>query len=416
MTPHSFTVTGCDVAELRETFSDDMYGDTLTGHLRARRGEGLALSQYRLTRVVKLYDRVRKLAGEPRYARFFAEAEAEFDELEKRAVDFLRRSASSLTIAERLHRLDDDYEELMQERRDTFARDCRDLFIALARFLAHAVLRSEASEKAILRRLRETGFAAAEPMNLPQFPIDSLTVLALGVLVYLAVVSLFFEHMKGLPADEPQGLIIALKVWFVRLTPICATVWLMQRCSFFRRDTGEPLRYSAYFVNALVASGIAVAVAVAFYFFGADAPADLRASAVRDRPLILLTFPLAFAVALCCDDWVEERPPPWWLRIAEAAGCGFLMGAATVLLYFENLMPFANALSDWKLPLVLAMPAAMAVVIGGSVPDIYRSARRAASARRAEASRPAAAELQAAPQLREVAAATAGEPARAAGP
>ncbi len=389
MTPHSFALGAGDVVELRETFSDDMYGDNLVGHLRARRGEGLALSQYRLTRVVKLYDRLRKLAREQRYARFFAEAEAEFAELEKRTVDFLRRSAASLSIAERLHRLDAeaDYEELVKERRETFARDCRDIFIALARFLAHAVLRSEASEKAILRRLREAGFAAAEPMNLPQFPIDSLTVLALGVLVYLALVSLFFDHMQGLSPHAPLGLVVALKVWLVRLAPICATVWLMQRFSFFRRDPGGPMRYSAYLTNALLASGIAAAISVAFYFCGGDGPADLRTGIVGDRPLILLTLPLGFGVALCCDDWVEDRAPPWWLRFAEAGGCGLMMAVATVLLYLEDLMPFANALSDWKLPLVLAMPAAMAVVIGGSVPDIYRSARRAASARRAEASR-----------------------------
>jgi hypothetical protein len=43
--------------------------------------------------VVKLYDRIRKLSAEPRYSRFFAEAEDEFTELDRRTADFLRRSA-----------------------------------------------------------------------------------------------------------------------------------------------------------------------------------------------------------------------------------------------------------------------------------------------------------------------------------
>ena len=43
-------------------------------------------------------------------------------------------------------------EELMQERRNTFAEDCRDLFGDLASLLARAVLRSEASEKDIVDR------------------------------------------------------------------------------------------------------------------------------------------------------------------------------------------------------------------------------------------------------------------------
>jgi hypothetical protein len=75
MTPQSFTVTEEDITELREAYGDDSYGDTLGRHLRERGGEGLELSQYRLTRVVKLYDRVHKLAGQPRYGRFFAEAD-----------------------------------------------------------------------------------------------------------------------------------------------------------------------------------------------------------------------------------------------------------------------------------------------------------------------------------------------------
>ena len=50
--------------------------------LRERGGEGLELSQYRFTRVVKLFDRVHKLAGQPRYGRFFAQADAELAEID----------------------------------------------------------------------------------------------------------------------------------------------------------------------------------------------------------------------------------------------------------------------------------------------------------------------------------------------
>ena len=84
MTPQSFTVTEEDVAELRETYGDDSYGDTVARHLRERGGEGLELSQYRFTRVMKLYDRVHKLAGQPRYGRFFAEADQELTDIDRR--------------------------------------------------------------------------------------------------------------------------------------------------------------------------------------------------------------------------------------------------------------------------------------------------------------------------------------------
>jgi hypothetical protein len=135
MTPRSFEVTEKDVAELREAYGDEGDGHAWARHLRVQRGEGLELSQYRFTRVVKLYDRIGKLEGEPRYGRFFAEAQDEFAELDRRKSEFLRRAAASLTLAERQYALDEGeaFEELIAERRAEFAQQCRDIFIALAR-------------------------------------------------------------------------------------------------------------------------------------------------------------------------------------------------------------------------------------------------------------------------------------------
>jgi hypothetical protein len=75
----------------------------------------------------------------------------------------------------------------------TFAEDCREHFILMARFLAQAVLRSEASEKDIIARLRRVGFAEAEPMKAPLFPINSLTALGLGLFVYLELTGYLFH-------------------------------------------------------------------------------------------------------------------------------------------------------------------------------------------------------------------------------
>jgi hypothetical protein len=93
--------------------------------------------------------------------------------------------------------------------------------------------------------------------------------------------------------------------------------------------------------------------------------------------------------ALCCDDWVENTlPPPVWLRIAEAAGCGLVMaaGMAMVLIYLSDRLPFPTAgLHGWKIAMVIGFPTTIAMVFGGCVPHIYRAARRAANIRREEA-------------------------------
>ena len=393
MTLENFSVTKEDVVALRQSYTEAGYGDTLAHHLRRRGTEGLEVSQQRLTRIVKLYDRVCKLANEPRYRHFFAETASEFDELDRTTSGFLRRAATSLTLAERVRTAETaaTYDELVQERREEFANNCRDTFRLLALFLARAVLRSESSEMGIVRRLRAVGFDAAEPMNLPRFPIHSLTVLALAIFVYLLVAVVFFDRLMGSPQlHQISGLMIAVKVAAVRLGTIGLTVWLMQRYSFFRREPGDPPRFFAYVLNGLIAAGAAAGISVLFHLGNPDL------LPIGDLPLILLSFMLCTALALCCDDWVEEKIPPVWLRVVEATGCAAAMalGMAFVVTYLSGGLPFsADQLIGSKLVMLFVFPSAMAFVIGGCVPHIYRSARRAATARRAEVSQVAVAPL-----------------------
>jgi hypothetical protein len=388
MTPESFSVSREDVAELRQACSDGGYGDNLARYLRSRGAEGSERSHYRLTGVVKLYDRVRKLAGAPRYARFFSEAGKEFTELERRVTDFLHRAPASLALDERLRGIENEavFEELARERREAFAQSCRDVFRELALFLARAVLRSEASEKGIVRSLQEAGFTATEPMNLPRFPINSLTVLALALFLYLGVLILLLGGIVGMQQyDQAGGLMVAAKSAMVRLATIGVTVWLIQRYPFFRRAPGDPPRVFAYVVNGIIATAVAAAICISSHL----GDADPLASAGGDLPVILLTFPLCTALALCCNDWVEDSPPPAWLRVAEAAGCGLVIaaGMAAVLIYLSDRLPFPTAgMPAWEIAMVIGFPATTAVVFGGWVPHIYRAARSAASIRREEAS------------------------------
>jgi hypothetical protein len=391
LTPESFQVTREDVVELREAYGDGSYGNTLADHLRQGSGEGLELSQCRFTRVVKLHHRINKLAGASRYSDFFVESDQDWTELDRKTSDFLRRSAVSLSLAERLRAVDnaEAYEELVEERRQQFAQSCQEIFRALALFLARAVLRSEASEKDILRRLRDIGFAAAEPMNLPRFPINSLTGLALGVFIYLVLAIPFFGQVMGMSDQQTGGLTTAAKVTLVRLLTVGVTVWLLQRYAFFRREPGEPLRFFAYVVNGIIAAVVAAGICLAFHL----GDPDPWTASHGDLPLILLSFLLCTAVAACCDDWVEDKAPPVWWRFAEAAGCALVMaaGMGIIMTYLGETLPpplRVAALPAWKIALLVTMPSALALVIGACVPHIYRSAWRAATARRQQASAP----------------------------
>jgi hypothetical protein len=382
MRPRNFSVTNEDVARLHESYGDGSYGDTLATHLRMAGSDGLELSQYRLTLVVKLHDRLHSLAGERRYAQFFAEAADEFAELNRRTSDFLRRSDAALTLAARFRELEGQsaYEELMHDRREAFAEGCREAFRALALFLARAILRSEATEREIVRRLRDVGFTAAEPISEPDFPINSLTLLALGVFAYLAVLTLYFSHRADLSQPQTGNLVMAFKIAMVRLVTIGVAVWLMQRLVFFRRAPGDPPKYFAYVLCGMITSAVAAGVCVPFALVG---DGGLASGMQGSLPLIALSGVLCSALAFCCDDWPEDTAPPSWLRLVEAFGCGAVMAIGTSFIYFGGLLPPAMSAIRGSMAVAwIVLPSIMALMIGGFVPHIYRSARHAAVARR----------------------------------
>ncbi len=370
---------------MREAYGDGSYGESLVDHLRRRGDDKLELSQYRFTCVVKLHHALRRLALDRSYSRFFEEAEGEWAELNRKVGEFLSVSAASLTMAVRLHDVESEaaYEELAQERREQFARSCRDIFRQLALFLARAVLRSETSEADILRRLQKIGFSPAVVPNPPHFPINSLTGLALGVFLYLVLIIPFFEQLMGMSEHQASGLTVAAKVAVVRLFTVGVTVWLMQRYAFFRRAPGEPPRFFAYAINGALCAAVAAGICLVFHLSDSDPLAASRG----DAPLILLTFMLCTAVAVACDGWAADKPAPVWWHLAETFGCGLTMavGMGIVIVYLNETLPFrVGALPEWKIALLVTMPSILAMVIGGCVPHIYRSAHSAAIARRSE--------------------------------
>jgi hypothetical protein len=94
------------------------------------------------------------------------------------------------------------------------------------------------------------------------------------------------------------------------------------------------------------------------------------------------------ALAFCCDNWPEDADAPTWLRPIEAAGCAGVMAFGAALLYFGDMLPASmGTFAGMMVVAWIGLPSAMAAVIGGFVPHIYRSAHRAAAARRRDALR-----------------------------
>jgi hypothetical protein len=383
MTPASFTVTGADVMRLRKS-DDGGYGDTFTRHLRDEGSSGLKRSEYRFTRVVKLYEQIHRLAADPRYRRFFAEISDEFAALERQIESFLRCTVTKLDGAGRPSVFESDlgYQELMAEWHGRFADDCRNNFILLARFLARAVLRSEPCKAEIVARLREIGFTEMETGNAPEFPLNSLTILGLGIFGYLIVASVWFSYRSN--TAPATGLMLAGKITLARVASIGMTVWLLQQFAFFRRETGDPPRYFAYLVNGILSGALAAGVCGLFRI-GCDS-----LFTVEEARIAILSGILCTAIAFCCDNWTtDDSSPPLWRSSAEAIGCGFAMVVGTALLWCAGLAPETSKLSPGTLLATwIALPSAMAAMIGACVPHIYRASRSAAAARLASITSP----------------------------
>jgi hypothetical protein len=392
MTPHDFAVSDNDLRELRRGYEGE-YGETFTKHLRDQGEFGLARSQLRFTRVMKLFDQIDRLAAQSRYERFFSESSSEFAAIKEQIAGFARRAVASLDRAAAAPKQDTiagndiSYKQFIAEWHERFAQDCRDNFIMLTRFLASAVLRAEATERDIVARLQKIGFTSIEPMNMPEFPINSLTLLGLGIGLYLVVGTVAFSYRAGGIEHMKTGLMLAAQIGAARLATIALTIWLMQRYPFFRRESGQQRPYFAYLVNAIFAGIMAGGVCGLFDLVDKTFPG------VQDVRISILSGMTCFVIALCCDSWSADTDPPRWLRPTEALACGATMAMGTLFFYFLDLAPSpgvpglspALLLTIW-----IALPSTLAMVIGGFVPHIYRAARRAAAARRDEAARLAA--------------------------
>jgi len=376
MTPRSFSVSEEEVEALRDAYGEGNYGETLANHLCAYGSEGLAKSQHRFTRVVKLYDQIKKLAGEPGYSRFFSEAADEFAALETKVVSFLRHSNTSFSLMERWHTVDvGAVSELLQERREIFAEACRDMFRELAFFLARAVLRSETSEMDIVRRLQGIGFAASEPMSSPSFPIDSLTVVALATFLYLVGLSAFLAHVPSVPHTTTNVLVMPCRLTLAGMFSVSLMLWLMQKshsCS---------LHYFRYVVWGVIAAAASVLVCLFFHWAHENPFGELLA---LDGAPILYNGILCSALALCCDGRFEDLIPPTWL--VESVFCASLMAIGAALAYLADLEPFF--LTPFMVGSWIVMPSIAGIMMGGWVPHIYRSARRAALSQREMDQRP----------------------------
>jgi len=161
LTPQIFQVAPTDLPDLETLIEDEDLPDELSGHLRTIRGNGLELSRYRLTRVLKLFGEVRKLDRDPECERFFADYGDQWKVANQEFRKFCDEAAVGLERAGRLQKQVSpaEYEDIVAEKREKFRVTSASIFGNLALFAAGAVLAKQEMEFGIGKELRAIGFA-----------------------------------------------------------------------------------------------------------------------------------------------------------------------------------------------------------------------------------------------------------------
>ena len=403
--PERFKVVAGDIAELRTLIIEEGLPEELQNHLRSEPGRGVQISQYRFTRVAKLFARTADLARNPRCRRtFFRDYDQEWTTARADFRDYCNKAASGLQQARRLQEKVSvgEYEAAIRDKREQFAELSNQRFSQLSLLITGAVLSLDDTERAIGDHLRAIGFAIEDQPEKPEFPLHSLTGLTLFLLLYLVAADaimqagLHLHHATTFRSPVPH----AARPFFIGLNHVCtiaATVWLIQRHPNLQRQPGSPARWDVYAVCSLLGATMAgAALLLLFAVRYGDLP--------NPGPELNLIFAVATLVGSLCgvvayfaDTGHGDYPPPVRRRLGEALGCAaFMAFIAALLLLKAPLPPQPDVEYPYlRVVMMICLPASVAFIIGFFVPHICRTQRYLIRLR-AEQEPPEAARLAAA--------------------
>lgn len=384
LTPQVFGVATEELPGIARLIEEEGFPEQLKGHLVPERGDGLQLSRYRLTRVLKLFGLVRALERNPCCQKLFFNYAAEWRAVQHELREFCERAATGLEKARKLQAklLPGEYESLMADRRESFGEASAVIFAKLALLAAGAVLTSEATEQGIGERFRAMGFAVADEAERIDFPLHSLTGLTLALLLFLVVTDLVLRRMHLLPdipdIRSPVG--DSARPFFVILShaiTIGITVWLIQRYPGLQRRAGGRLRWDIYVLCCLLGAAVLAVFWLGLFLrrYGALPQTDGEWNMLF--AVAALVGSLCGAVACLCDIDDETWPKALPRRLTEGLCCLAFMALIATLLLAELTMPVSAKVAQSPIlgAVMVLLPASVAFIVGSFVPYICRAER-----------------------------------------
>jgi hypothetical protein len=399
LTPEIFRLTPEDVPVLQSLIVDEGLPGTLADFLVTSRGHGLQLSCYRLTRVMKLFQEVRKLTGDPGSQKMFYDYSKEWAETQDTFLDYCERAADGLQKARKLSAdvLPEEYEKAMAATRESFGETSAHLFAKLALFVAGSVLATEQTEQDIGSRFRTIGFDIPDEPETQYFPMSELTGLALTLLIYLMAVQGTLQRLHFFDNPPPGRLPVAfsllpLFIVFCHTVAIGMTVWVIQSHPNLQRRLGGRLRWDIYLCCGLTGAAMVGASVLALFLLRYQELPQGVDEWNMQLGFCALVGSLCFAVACCCDIADEHWPAALPRRLTEGLCCMAFM--ALVLALIPGPGQPSGGQAAWRGLIPMLIPLSVAFIIGFFVPCLCRVQRVIASRDPAEARLPVAAMAQ----------------------
>jgi hypothetical protein len=384
LVPERFQVGDGDLPRLKTLIGEEGLPEVLLDHLHSEPGSGLQISQYRFTRVAKLFAKTEELAGNPRCRRtFFRDYDRELQTARADFRDYCSTAASGLEQARQLREKvsASEYEVAMRDRREQFAELSSQRFSQLALLVTGAVLSLDDTDQEIGDHLRAIGFAIEDQPEEPEFPLRSLAGLTVFLLLYLLVTNAVMQAGLHPPVQAsfrspiPPG---ARPFFFVLsyMCTIAATVWFIQRHPELQRLPGSPARWDIYAICALLGAFMVGAVWLLLFFLRyRDLPSTITELNMTFG-ITALVGSLCGAVAYFADTELGDYPTPVRRRLIEALGCTAFMVFIAALLLLEAPPPPLDANHPYlSVALMIFLPASVSFIIGYFVPHICRTQR-----------------------------------------
>lgn len=387
LTPQNFLVTANDIAGLEALIDAEGLPDELTGHLRPSKGEGLDLSRYRLTRVLKLFRETRNLARKPDCERFFDDFSDQWGPAQQNFRTFCQQAAAALEQARKLREQVSpaEYEEQVADKREQFRVSCAAMFGTLALFAAGAVLAKDATEHGIGERMRSIGFAVEDEPEKPEFPLRGLAGLALLLLLYLVVADLVihrlhpFPHQPDLrsPVDASARPVFLLANYAVT---IALTVWLVEQHPFLQRAAYDRARWDVYVLCSATGAATVSLIWLGCFLLRYGELPQSASEWSQAIAVAILVGSLSGAVAFCCDNDERRWPDSPWLQLAEGVGCLAFTALVGGILLMELDLPVGKeaARSTISAVILVLFPPSVSFIVGSLVPHICRMERKRA--------------------------------------